>query len=112
MPVIASSAVDLARIQFATTSIYHFLFVPLSLGLGPIVAAFQTRNPLLFSRHDVRVAPPPHTFPDERLCCQTNTRRRPVTGRSSYTCLAPDVEWVTPKRTLIGIPLLTIGGAR
>ncbi len=39
---IASSAVDLARIQFATTSIYHFLFVPLTLGLGPIVATFQT----------------------------------------------------------------------
>jgi cytochrome bd ubiquinol oxidase subunit I len=39
---IASSAVDLARIQFATTSIYHFLFVPLTLGLGPIVAVFQT----------------------------------------------------------------------
>jgi cytochrome bd-type quinol oxidase subunit 1 len=26
---IATSAVDLARIQFATTSIHHFLFVPL-----------------------------------------------------------------------------------
>jgi hypothetical protein len=26
--------VDLARMQFATTSIYHFLFVPLTLGLG------------------------------------------------------------------------------
>jgi cytochrome d ubiquinol oxidase subunit I len=39
---IASSAVDLARVQFATTSIYHFLFVPLTLGLGPIVATFQT----------------------------------------------------------------------
>jgi cytochrome d ubiquinol oxidase subunit I len=39
---LASSAVDLARIQFATTSIYHFLFVPLTLGLGPMVAIFQT----------------------------------------------------------------------
>jgi hypothetical protein len=34
---IASTTVDLARIQFATTSIYHFLFVPLTLGLGPLV---------------------------------------------------------------------------
>src|SRR5262249_6264015 len=42
MAVAASSVVDLARIQFATTSIYHFLFVPLTLGLGPIVAVFQT----------------------------------------------------------------------
>ena len=30
----AVTTVDLARIQFATTSIYHFLFVPLTLGLG------------------------------------------------------------------------------
>ena len=37
-----ASAVDLARLQFATTSLYHFLFVPLTLGLGPIVATFQT----------------------------------------------------------------------
>ncbi len=33
---------DLARAQFATTSIYHFLFVPLTLGLGPLVAVMQT----------------------------------------------------------------------
>jgi cytochrome bd ubiquinol oxidase subunit I len=38
----ASTTVDLARLQFATTSIYHFLFVPLTLGLGPIVAVMQT----------------------------------------------------------------------
>jgi cytochrome d ubiquinol oxidase subunit I len=40
--VVASTAVDLARVQFATTSIYHFLFVPLTLGLGPLVAIMQT----------------------------------------------------------------------
>jgi cytochrome d ubiquinol oxidase subunit I len=40
--MIGSTAVDLARIQFATTSIYHFLFVPLTLGLGPLVAIMQT----------------------------------------------------------------------
>src|SRR5438046_6979653 len=39
---VASTAVDLARTQFATTSIYHFLCVPLTLGLGPLVAAMQT----------------------------------------------------------------------
>ncbi len=42
MGLLASTTVDLARAQFATTSIYHFLFVPLTLGLGPIVAVFQT----------------------------------------------------------------------
>jgi cytochrome d ubiquinol oxidase subunit I len=38
-----ASTVDLARAQFATTSIYHFLFVPLTLGLGPLVAIMQTK---------------------------------------------------------------------
>ena len=40
--LLGSSVVDLARFQFATTSIYHFLFVPLTLGLGPLVAIMQT----------------------------------------------------------------------
>ena len=39
---VAVTAVDLARIQFATTSLYHFLFVPLTLGLAPLVALMQT----------------------------------------------------------------------
>ncbi len=42
MSFLASTTVDLARAQFATTSIYHFLFVPLTLGLGPLVAIMQT----------------------------------------------------------------------
>ena len=40
--VLASTTVDLARAQFATTSLYHFLFVPLTLGLGPLLIVFQT----------------------------------------------------------------------
>jgi cytochrome bd ubiquinol oxidase subunit I len=39
---LASTTVDLARLQFALTSIYHFLFVPLTLGLAPLVATMQT----------------------------------------------------------------------
>jgi cytochrome d ubiquinol oxidase subunit I len=39
---LASTSVDLARAQFATTSLYHFIFVPLTLGLAPIVATMQT----------------------------------------------------------------------
>ena len=42
MSALASTTTDLARLQFATTSIYHFFFVPLTLGLGPIVAVMQT----------------------------------------------------------------------
>lgn len=33
----------LARIQFALTAMYHFVFVPLSIGLGLIVAIFETK---------------------------------------------------------------------
>jgi cytochrome d ubiquinol oxidase subunit I len=40
--VVGSTVVEMARLQFATTSIYHFLFVPLTLGLGPLVAIMQT----------------------------------------------------------------------
>ena len=35
-------ALTLARLQFATTTIYHFFFVPLTLGLSVIVALMQT----------------------------------------------------------------------
>jgi cytochrome d ubiquinol oxidase subunit I len=34
--------VDLARLQFGMTSIYHFLFVPLTIGLGFLTALLQT----------------------------------------------------------------------
>src|ERR1700755_2896918 len=34
--------VDLARAQFALTSIYHFLFVPVTMGLSLLVAVMQT----------------------------------------------------------------------
>ena len=42
MTTLADTAVDLARLQFATTALYHFLFVPLTLGLAPLVAVMQT----------------------------------------------------------------------
>ncbi|HEX5946493.1 MAG TPA: cytochrome ubiquinol oxidase subunit I [Acidimicrobiales bacterium] len=35
-------AVDLARWQFGITTVYHFLFVPITIGLSFIVAGFQT----------------------------------------------------------------------
>lgn len=35
-------ALDLSRWQFGITTIYHFLFVPLTIGLSVVVAAFQT----------------------------------------------------------------------
>ena len=35
-------ALDLARWQFGITTVYHFLFVPLTIGLAFLVAGFQT----------------------------------------------------------------------
>ncbi|MBN2304837.1 MAG: cytochrome ubiquinol oxidase subunit I [Anaerolineae bacterium] len=35
-------AVDLARLQFAITTVYHFFFVPLTLGLAILTAIMQT----------------------------------------------------------------------
>lgn len=35
-------ALDLARLQFAATTVYHFFFVPLTLGLSTLVAIMQT----------------------------------------------------------------------
>src|SRR5690554_6070119 len=35
-------ALDLARLQFAATTVYHFFFVPLTLGLSILVAIMQT----------------------------------------------------------------------
>lgn len=35
-------ALDLARWQFGVTTVYHFIFVPLTIGLSPLVAIMQT----------------------------------------------------------------------
>jgi cytochrome d ubiquinol oxidase subunit I len=37
------STVDLARLQFALTTIYHFLFVPVTIGLAFLTALLQTQ---------------------------------------------------------------------
>jgi cytochrome bd ubiquinol oxidase subunit I len=36
------SALDLSRWQFGITTVYHFIFVPLTIGLAPLVAIMQT----------------------------------------------------------------------
>ena len=35
-------ALDIARWQFGITTVYHFLFVPLTIGLSVLVALMQT----------------------------------------------------------------------
>ena len=34
--------VDISRWQFGITTVYHFIFVPLTIGLAPLVAVMQT----------------------------------------------------------------------
>jgi cytochrome bd ubiquinol oxidase subunit I len=36
------NVVDISRWQFGITTVYHFIFVPLTIGLAPLVAAMQT----------------------------------------------------------------------
>ncbi len=40
--MISESVVDLSRLQFAATALYHFLFVPLTLGLSLLLAIMET----------------------------------------------------------------------
>ncbi len=47
--VVLANAVTLSRWQFATTTLYHFTFVPLTLGLAPLLAIMQT---LYYRTHD------------------------------------------------------------
>ncbi len=42
MSTFASTAVELARWQFALTTLFHFIFVPLTIGLAPLLAVMQT----------------------------------------------------------------------
>jgi cytochrome bd ubiquinol oxidase subunit I len=42
MGQVASAALELARWQFALTTLFHFIFVPLTLGLAPLLAVMQT----------------------------------------------------------------------
>jgi len=45
------NALDLARWQFGITTVYHFIFVPLSIGLAALVAVMQT---IWYRRKDPR----------------------------------------------------------
>src|SRR5579872_3896504 len=40
--MIDSAVVDLSRLQFALTAMYHFLFVPLTIGLSLIIAIMES----------------------------------------------------------------------
>jgi len=40
--MINETVVELSRLQFAATALYHFLFVPLTLGLSFLLATMET----------------------------------------------------------------------
>jgi cytochrome d ubiquinol oxidase subunit I len=40
--MIDPTVVDLSRLQFALTALYHFLFVPLTLGLSILLAIMES----------------------------------------------------------------------
>ncbi|TGV30276.1 cytochrome ubiquinol oxidase subunit I, partial [Mesorhizobium sp. M8A.F.Ca.ET.142.01.1.1] len=40
--MIDQTVVELSRLQFALTALYHFLFVPLTLGLSILIAMMET----------------------------------------------------------------------
>ena len=47
------NTLDLARTQFAVTTLFHFIFVPISIGLALFVAICQTRY--YFSHNEVHL---------------------------------------------------------
>ena len=53
--MIPSDLVDLSRLQFAVTAMYHFIFVPLTLGLSFMLVAMEVTRPYRqgnLQRHD------------------------------------------------------------
>ena len=42
MDVVAMDVLDLSRWQFGITTVYHFILVPLTIGLAPLIAVMQT----------------------------------------------------------------------
>ena len=39
---VAMDVLDLSRWQFGITTVYHFILVPLTIGLAPLIAIIQT----------------------------------------------------------------------
>ncbi|CAM2929810.1 cytochrome ubiquinol oxidase subunit I [Skermania piniformis] len=50
------SVLDISRWQFGITTVYHFLFVPLTIGLAPLVAGMQTVYTVTGAAHWDRMA--------------------------------------------------------
>ena len=52
MQQLDTSLIDWSRAQFALTAIYHWLFVPLTIGLGVVMALMETMY--VRTRHQLR----------------------------------------------------------
>ena len=44
MELLDASLLDWSRAQFALTAMYHWLFVPLTLGVGVVMAVMESRR--------------------------------------------------------------------
>ena len=58
-------ALDVSRWQFGITTVYHFLFVPLTIGLAPLIAVMQTA--WVITDNGGVVVQPPEDTPYGRL---------------------------------------------
>ena len=70
--MINETVVELSRLQFASTALYHFLFVPLTLGLSFLLAAMETVY-FVSNRPDLQGDDP---VLEQALPDQFRTRRR------------------------------------
>ena len=66
------SALELARWQFGVTTVYHFLFVPITIGITWFVAVFQT----LWHRRGEDRIPAPDALLRQADADQLRDRRR------------------------------------
>ena len=82
-------ALDLARWQFAITTVYHFLFVPITIGMSFIVACFH----LMWVRTQAGVAATDQVLRQalhDQLRARPGDRRRPrVPVRDELVGLQP-----------------------
>ena len=61
-----AASVDWSRAQFALTALYHFLFVPLTLGLSFILAIMET----IYIKTKKRRVEENHTILVRNFCCK------------------------------------------
>ncbi len=70
---------DVSRWQFGITTVYHFIFVPLTIGLAPLVAIMQTMWVITKKDHWYRLT----KFFGKFFLINSPSGLRPASSRSS-----------------------------